>query len=218
LQVDPKSFIAREKYMTFLEPRWGGDVEQMYALLAESKKAGLSAAHLRSLEGVIVADEAAMYKENGDYAAAELGYRKALAMGQEGCLPCFAFVLIKQKKYQDAIPVYSKMLLANPSDVITLGERGFAYDQSGKYREALADWTAAAAGGDAYSQNELGILNINGIPGVMPANPQAGMEWFRKAAAQGNSQAIANLETALHTSGSPLPVKIEEETTSTKTQ
>jgi TPR repeat protein len=139
------------------------------------------------LEGVIVEDEAALYKEAGDYAAAERGYRKALA------------------------------LLDNPTDVITLAGRGFAYKQSGKYREALADWTAAAARGDAYSQNELGVLNMNGIPGVIPANPDAGIEWFRKAAAQGNSLAIRNLDTARHTSG-PLPVKTEDETMSTKTQ
>jgi TPR repeat protein len=74
-----------------------------------------------------------------------------------------------------------------------LANRAFAYMQTGKMREAIEDWTAAASHGDAYSQNELGRVNMTGVPGVMPANPKAGIDWFRKAAAQGNPAGIQNL-------------------------
>jgi tetratricopeptide (TPR) repeat protein len=195
LQLDPGNFVAREKYLNFLEPRWGGSVEQMYAFLEECKKAQLSAAHLRSLEGIIVADDAARYNEAGDFAAAERGYRKAMAMGRDECLPCLAYVLIQQEKFEAAIPLYSTMLLADPADIVALANRAFAYMRTGKIREAIEDWTAAASHGDAYSQNELGQLDMTGVPGVMPANPQAGIDWFRKAAAQGNPAAIQNLNT-----------------------
>jgi TPR repeat protein len=69
--------------------------------------------------------------------------------------------------------------------------------EAGKLREGLADLTAAAGSGDEYSENELGRLNMMGIPGILPPNPEAGVNWFRKAAAQGSSAANQNLETAL---------------------
>jgi tetratricopeptide (TPR) repeat protein len=207
LSIDPRNFVAREKYMSFLEPRWGGSVEQMYAFLDECKKARLSAEHLRALEGIIVADEATRYKEAGDFAAAELGYRKAIAMGRGECLQCLAYVLIQQGKFDAVIPVYSQMLLANPDDVVVVSNRALAYMRIGKVREAIEDWKVGARLGDAYSQNELGRVNMKGVPGVMPANPQAGIEWFRKAAAQGNPAGIQNLNTALRADSVPSEAK-----------
>jgi len=193
-KVDPDNLIVREKYMTTLEPRWGGSVEQMYGFLDESRKAGLSAARLQLLEAVIVADRANSSKEDGDYAAAERDYRKAIAMGNEDCLPCFGDVLILEKKYDDAIPVFSKVLASNPADTDSLVSRGRAYMEAGKIREALTDLTAAAAAGDGYAENQLGELNMTGIPGILPPNPDEAMNWIRKAAAQGNSDAIQTLE------------------------
>jgi TPR repeat protein len=124
-------------------------------------------------------------------------------MGRDECLPCLAYVLTQQQKFEAAIPVYSKMLLANPADVVTVANRAFAYMQTGKMREAIEDWTAAAGHGDAYSQNELGRVNMTGVPGVMPANPEAGIDWFRKSAAQGNPAGIQNLNTALGIRSTP---------------
>jgi hypothetical protein len=111
LRIDPRNFVVREKYLIFLEPRWGGSVEQMYAFLDECKKVHLSAQHLRALEGIIVADEAARYNEAGDFAAAESGYRKAMAMGRDECLPCLAYVLTQQQKFEAAILVTPKCYL-----------------------------------------------------------------------------------------------------------
>lgn len=207
LQLDPGNFIVREKYMNGLEPRWGGSVEQMYTFLEESRNAGLSAAHLQLLEGMIVEDQALTLKDAGDYAAAERDYRKAAAMGRDECLPCLGDVLIQQGKLEDAIPIYSTMLASNPTDTDTLSRRAYAYMQIGKTRESLADWTAAADNGSADAQNELGALNMTGIPGIMPANPEAGVSWFRKAAAQGNPAGIQNLNTALGGRSAATPVK-----------
>jgi TPR repeat protein len=197
IRLDPRNFVAREKYMNFLEPRWGGSVEEMYAFLDECKRAGLTSAQIRSLQGLIVADEAASYKEAGDYATAERKYREAESMGHTACLPCLADVLVQENKFEDAISVYSKLLLSSPHDASNLASRAFAYMQAGKPREALADWTVAAGYGDAYSQNQLGILNMRGVPGILPPDPQAGIDWFRKAAAQGDPSAILNLNAAL---------------------
>jgi tetratricopeptide (TPR) repeat protein len=197
IKLDPGNFIVREKYMGTLEPRWGGSLDQMYAFLDESKEAGLSAAHLELLEGVIVEDQALTHKEAGDYAAAERDYRKAIAMGREDCLLCLSQVLLKQQKYEEVIPVFSKMLAADPNDIAVVENRGIAYMRIGRTMEALADFKTAADSGAVYSQNELGRLNMIGIPGILPVNSAAGVAWFRKAAAQGNEAGIRNLQTAL---------------------
>jgi tetratricopeptide (TPR) repeat protein len=196
-KLDPGNLIVRECYMQTIEPRWGGGIEQMYAFLDESRNAGLPPARLQLLESTIVAEQAMRHQQDGDYVAAERDYRKAIALGGEACLPCLAWVLTRENKYEDAIAVYSQVLDSNPADVNSLANRGSAYMAVGKLREGLADLTAAAGTGDEYSENELGKFNMMGIPGILPPNPEAGVNWFRKAAAQGNSAAIQNLETAL---------------------
>jgi tetratricopeptide (TPR) repeat protein len=111
------------------------------SILDESRKAGLSPARLQLLEAVIVADRASSHKEDGDYAAAERDYRNAIGMGNEDCLPCFGDVLILEKKYEDAIPVFSKVLASNPADTDSLVSRGRAYMEAGKFREGDAAHT-----------------------------------------------------------------------------
>ena len=197
LQVDPGNFIAREKYMGYLEPRWGGSVNQMNDFLNDCRKAGLSAAHLRLLEAIIVADEAQKYKDEGNYAAAERDYRKAIEMGRDDCSSCLAEVLIQENKFADAIAVYSKVLQKTPQDAATLVDRAFAYRSIGNIQAAIADWTAAANLGNPYAQNQLGVAYMTGQGGIVPLDPKAGIAWFRKAAAQGNATAIQNLARAL---------------------
>jgi tetratricopeptide (TPR) repeat protein len=196
-KADPGNLIVRECYMQTIEPRWGGSVEQMYAFLDESRRTGLPRVRLQLLESTIVAEQAMRHQQDGDYVAAERDYRKAIALGGEVCLPCLAWVLTLENKFEDAIAVYSKVLDSNPADINSRANRGRAYMEAGKVREGLADLTAAAGSGDEYSENELGKLNMMGIPGLLAPNPEAGVQWFRKAAAQGNPAAIQNLETAL---------------------
>jgi TPR repeat protein len=88
-----------------------------------------------------------------------------------------------------------RLTRANPADYDVPANRSFAYMQS-EPRERLADLTAAADGGSAYAQNELGRLCMLGIPGVLAADPQAGMEWFRKSAAKDSSAGQENLHRA----------------------
>jgi tetratricopeptide (TPR) repeat protein len=196
IKVDPNNFIVREKYMGTLEPRWGGSVEAMYAFLEESKQAGVSAAHLQSLEGIILEDQAQTEKEAGDYTAAERDYRKAVALGNEDCLLCFAETLTQEGKFGDAIPIYSRSLAANPNDAATLANRSYAYMQTGMAREGIKDLQAAADAGNAYAQCALGTYYMIGVPGVLLPNPTVGMSWFEKSAAQGYPDGQENLRRA----------------------
>ena len=112
------NIIVREKYMGTLAPRWGGSVEAMHAFLEESKQAGVSAAHLQSLEGVIIEDQAHTEKDAGDYAAAERDYRKLVALGNENCLLCLAETLSLDGKSSltrfPSIPSISKRTPTTP--------------------------------------------------------------------------------------------------------
>ena len=68
--------------------------------------------------------------------------------------------------------------------------------QSGKPGEGLRDLTAAAEGGSASAQNELGRLYMTGIPGILTPDMKAGVAWFRKSAAQGFRAGQENLDRA----------------------
>jgi hypothetical protein len=57
----------------------------------------------------------------------------------------------EQAKYADAILPLTELLEIDPNDLNVLGNRGFAYVQSGKPREAITDWTIAAKRGGAYA-------------------------------------------------------------------
>lgn len=69
----------------------------------------------------------------------------------------------------------------------------------GDYKAAVDTWRPLAAAGDADAQFNLGQAFKLGR-GV-PANLPTAIEWFRKAAAQGHSQAIDNYGLALFQDG-----------------
>jgi TPR repeat protein len=97
---------------------------------------------------------------------------------------------------RNAIRVYTLILQGNPSDTTTLAQRAYAYSQL-QDPKAFDDFTTAANLGDAYSQNALGQYIYNGVPGHIPRDHDRAIEWFRKAAAQGNEMAKKNLAIAL---------------------
>jgi len=196
IKVDRDNIVVREKYMGTLEPRWGGSVEAMQAFLEESKRSGLSSARLGLLEGIILQDKAHTEQEAGDYASSERDYRKAVALGNEDCLVCFAEVLTHSGKFADAIPIYSKFLASHPNSVDTLADRSYAYFQTGMSQQGINDLRAAAEAGSAYAQCELGRYYMVGIPGVLATDPAAGLRWFKKSAAQGFPAGVENLQRA----------------------
>jgi TPR repeat protein len=109
--------------------------------------------------------------------------------------------MVSAKQYADAVKVYSMMLEATPTDSYALSWRGYAYASLQDPR-AIADFTAAANLGNTYSQNRLGQYSLDGIPGILPKDRAAAIEWFRKAAAAGDPEGVRNLKAAL--SGAPL--------------
>ena len=70
-------------------------------------------------------------------------------------------------------------------------DKGFSAYQKGDYATALPEWTPLAEQGYATAQHNLGVMYANG-EGV-EKNLTEAMKWYRKAAEQGNENALNNL-------------------------
>jgi tetratricopeptide (TPR) repeat protein len=201
VRLDPHSFDVRLKFMVALQTRWGGSLEQMQQFLEECRHASFPARQFQRLESMVYEDAGWSSENAGDPAAAELAYRKAIELDSADCTSCLVSslttILMKERKYADAIPFFDRYLKAKPGDSWALANRGLSYYQSGRPFEAFNDWTLSAAAGDAFSQNRLGVLYMTGIPGHVSPDPKQGIEWLRKAAEQGNPDAQRNLPIAL---------------------
>jgi tetratricopeptide (TPR) repeat protein len=202
VRIDPDTFLARSKYMNNLETRWGGSLEQMRAFFEECKKARLSKAHIDFLEGMVAEERGWLHvHKDGNGVAAKKDYEKAASLNPELCLMCvwgeLGDLFMAQQKYDEAIDVLSRILSHKPTDLHALANRGVAYMRTGKVHEAIIDWTRAAEAGSTYAQDELGVLYMNGVAGVLDADPKTGIDWFRKAAAQGDPDGRRNLALAM---------------------
>lgn len=198
IKIDPANFIVRAEYMTTIETRWGGNQSMMQAFLDECRHLNLSDRQLRVLESVIAEDEGWIHLYvDGNYAAAEAAYRRSAALGGDRSLANLTDAMMKESKYQDVIEPLTEELSERPGDPGILDRRGEAYLKSGKPREAIADLTAAAAAGSAYAQNQLGVLYMTGVAGVLDPDINAGIKLFRQSAAQGYVIGQKNLQHAL---------------------
>lgn len=196
-QIDPHNYTARAAYMTAIETRWGGNQQMMQAFLGECRAAKLSNAHLQLLESVIAEDQGWIHQfVDHDYAGAEAAYRRSAELGGDPQLAKLADVLIKQNKYREAIAPLTEELAERPADIRALENRGAAYMLIGMQSKGLDDLRAAAQAGSAYAQSELGRYYMMGIHGLLARDPAAGIEWFKKSAAQGYSPGQENLRRA----------------------
>jgi TPR repeat protein len=188
-----------------LSAKWGGSLDGMQKFLEEWRAAKLPDVQFRQLESMVYEDEGWERENHGDHAAAEVAYRKAIDLDPPDCTACIisslVSVLIEERKYTDAVPYLNEYLKAKPADVWALSNRGLALFESGNPSGAFDDWSRSANAGDAFSRNRLGVLYMTGIPGHLTPDFNVGIEWLKKAAAQGNKDAQRNLPLALAQKG-----------------
>ncbi len=72
-------------------------------------------------------------------------------------------------------------------------QKGLAAYQSGDYATALREWTPLAEQGNAFAQNNRGLMYATG-EGV-PQDYKTAVKWYILAANQGNATAQSNLGT-----------------------
>ena len=80
--VDPQNFWAREQYMRFLYPSWGGSYDQMKRFVADQKIAGLHQDKVNLLDSFIFESYAEDQAYNKNISAAEKLYRQAYKLQQ----------------------------------------------------------------------------------------------------------------------------------------
>jgi tetratricopeptide (TPR) repeat protein len=201
--LSPSSFGLRLKFMSALQAKWGGSLQEMRTFMEECRQGHLPDAQLRQLQAMVYEDEGwEDVNYHHDLIGAEAAYRKSLEQVADDCESCvhpdkaLIVVLMNLGKYADAIIYLNSYLTAHTGDVWALANRGASYMDSGNAREAIADWNVAAAAGDDYSQYHLGMVYMTGIPGVLGADRAAGVGWLRKSAAQGNADAKRSLPPA----------------------
>lgn len=200
IRLAPMFVDTRRKYMLSLEDKWGGSLQQMQYFLTECEHEKIPRPQLNALESMVYENEAVEREQAGDHAGAALSYRKSIDLGGAECDTCLALslskVLVEENKVTDAIPFLSRYIADHPSDNSTIAWRASLYLKIRKVPEAVADLTKAATAGLPEVQNQLGVLYMTGVPDLMPIDAQKGLDWLRKAAAQGNTQAQHNLPMA----------------------
>ena len=196
--LDPKSLGLRIKFMTALEPRWGGSTKAMRAFLEESKAVHMPVSDMNQLEAMVYDEEGTEYRAAGNWSAAEGAYRRSLSLGP---CPCenvrndLNNVLFESGQFTAAIALLDQYLRDSPNDLWALANRGAAKVAAHRSPEAISDFSLAATAGDSFSQDHLGMLYLNGSVGVAPDYAKS-VFWLRKAAEQGESEAQANLAHA----------------------
>lgn len=81
-KILPSNTLVRNRFMVFLEPRWGGSYAQMKEFIAKSKEEGASADGIMQLEAIMYNDMGAMAMLRGDKRLAIENVSKALELGQ----------------------------------------------------------------------------------------------------------------------------------------
>jgi TPR repeat protein len=161
IALDPRVVTARYAYLGFLEPQWGGSIQEMEAAVAEWKKVlgdELSKGLVRMVE--------------------DARWRKALQP---------AAALVEAKRCPEAIPLYDKALEQAPV-VRAYTMRAQCYAELGQHEKAIEDYTrsleldpesACCSGtraGRASSYLKLGALD-KGMTDLLDAATRDGNAW-----------------------------------------
>jgi tetratricopeptide (TPR) repeat protein len=98
---------------------------------------------------------------------------------------------------QRAIPACESALRTDPDNPRLMDELARSLDRAGRYAEAVTWYSKAAARGWAWSQDNLGVLYLEGRRDqdgrqVVPLDFPRGVDLLRSAAEQSNQQAIVN--------------------------
>jgi tetratricopeptide (TPR) repeat protein len=187
ITIDPHNFVVREKFMGALQTRWLGNQDEMRKFLTESLGAGLTDDQLKTLESLVLEDEAWVRQVvQHDQQGAVDTYREASALNApRDCRPCgpaMQGARLSQDRgdFKGAIELYSKALAENPSLVEALNGRGYAQLQLGNGSLAAEDFLKSAQLGDVYGQMELAKLMLEGR--LIPEDNERGLAWLERAA------------------------------------
>lgn len=97
--------------------------------------------------------------------------------------------------------VMTMIIEVDPNNALAYSHRGWSYERQRKRDLAFPDYLAAAKLGNAWAQGRVGRYYLDGV-GVKPDREEA-LAWLRKAAEQGDAEALASLKEARPVPGRP---------------
>jgi tetratricopeptide (TPR) repeat protein len=184
IKAYPDTLQVRIRYLEMSEPKWGGSIEDMESVIGDAKS--LSPADQRYLQYLAYQEIATVYQCDeleacGGRQRVGANARQVVAYYEKSIASCPALdesleMLIKYqfdaKNYRAVIDTATRAIRRNPRLVQAFANRGYAYGNTGRHKEAFADLERAALLGEDYAFKDLAWMYETGT-GVAKDLPRA---------------------------------------------
>ena len=145
LRHAPHSYYVRSSALNFLEPQWGGSIEEMDHLVEQAQKHLKSNPRLILLRTQRAALEGNRYSLLKQHGPALDAYRRALAHGPALRVVNYAASTARDAgQHAEAVMLLTQALRFDRDQQWGLTGRGIEWQQLGEYPRALRDFAAAA--------------------------------------------------------------------------
>lgn len=207
LALSPSSFIARDRYMDALSPKWGGSLDKLDEFVARVRAEPIPEALKKRVASQALALEAQQYDFEAQRQRAARTYELAFDTYPYAVnlSPLRQAVRVSklERAYAEAVRLCGKGLDIAPKDVALLNQRAYLYEtQLDQPALAAKDYEAASDRNDLLATRRLGLLYLRG-KGVA-RNPELAQRLLTKAATGGDKSAAAVLwSISQQRSGSP---------------
>lgn len=197
LAIDPHNSMLRIRYMTSLEPRWGGSLEEMRAFADRSEREGMPARALAQMR-LDLAYEVVYAAPQVPCAQRLAQWREVLKEARAAGFSAPADAVAGSARCDfdlhdraTADRLLAQLVPAQINDAWTLSQIAFVYINEQRMALAWGVVQKAARLGDAWSQMSVGLTLYRGCPELrLAADQPAGLKWIRRAAAQGFPDAV----------------------------
>jgi tetratricopeptide (TPR) repeat protein len=190
----PKSLAVKISSAMALNPKWGGSYDQLDDLVVAARNADMAPNEIATVQYQVEfekADYDEKFTKNSSQAAKHYIQAGELCDSYEAWNGAIK-TSYDSEDWQAVIEAGDHLLKRFPADQRTFARRGWAYEKTGRLKQAIQNYEAASRLGDAWAQNKLGWILWQGIDA--PKNIKKARRLFELAAAQGNKTAQANLK------------------------
>ncbi|MCF7220243.1 tetratricopeptide repeat protein [Marilutibacter chinensis] len=145
LEVSPDSYYMRLAVLPYLQPKWGGRLEDMERVVDDAQELSTVNARMPLLKTWQVSFSAGDYNAPDRYAPALKTFREAMAFGPEYSTMYEAVWLAAQAdQYAESAVIASQLIRLNGKTIYALSKRAWAFEMAGDWPRALNDYMAAA--------------------------------------------------------------------------